>query len=200
MRLIGITTESILTGEAACINGLFREGLALLHVRKPQVAEEELERFIVQACDGFFGRVVLHDHFPLAGRLGLRGVHLNSRNPYRPEGVASVSRSCHTLEELKDTEGFEYRFFSPVFASISKPGYCPLYTPEQLKAAGETGTIGGSVVALGGIGPETIPVAAEYGFGGVAVLGALWGNFAKDGDRQSVVDRFYKLKEICERL
>ncbi len=199
MRLIGVTPEAVLPGEAACVNGLFRAGLPLLHVRKLYVSAEELERYIECAGAGFYDRLVLHDHFALAAKWGVKGVHLNSRNPCPPEGMAAVSRSCHTLEELAAAEGFEYRFFSPVFASISKPGYRPRYGPEELLAARDRGIVNPSVVALGGVDESTVPLAAAYGFGGVAVLGALWRDFEGSGNPRAVSDRLEVLLRLCEQ-
>jgi thiamine-phosphate pyrophosphorylase len=199
MRLIGVTPEVVLPGEAACVNGLFRAGLPLLHVRKPHLSAEELERYIERAGAGFYDRMVLHDCFMLAAKWGVKGVHLNSRNPRPPEGVAAVSKSCHTLEELGAAVGFEYRFFSPVFASISKPDYRPRYSPDELFAARDRGVIGRSVVALGGVEEHTIPLAAGYGFGGVAVLGALWGSGAGTVKESEVSERLEVLLKLCEQ-
>lgn len=111
--------------------------------------------------------------------------------------VLSVSRSCHSFEEVEAAldGGCDYVFLSPVFDSISKPGYGSAFTPEQLQWARARGIINRRVVALGGIDAENIPVAALCGFGGVAVLGALWGD--DSGNPGEVARRFEKLRNAC---
>ena len=85
----------------------------------------------------FRERVILHDHFELAEEYGLRGIHLKYNEARTFTGrnrFAHVSVSCHSFEEI-DALPFEpnYVFLSPVFDSISKPGYPSAFTPEYLK-------------------------------------------------------------------
>jgi hypothetical protein len=68
-----------------------------------------------------------------------------------------------------------------------------------LTDAKATGLINETVYALSGVTPLTIPYAAEYGFGGVVVLGSLWGNFEIDGNMTALINRFINLKNICDK-
>lgn len=43
-----------------------------------------------------------------------------------------------------------------------------------MRKAGESGLIDGKVVALGGVTPDKLSELRAWGFGGAAVLGALW--------------------------
>lgn len=62
------------------------------------------------------------------------------------------------------------------------------------------GIINTKVMALGGINEDTIPLAADYGFGGVAVLGALWADYPSDRDQEGLSKRFNNLWDITKGL
>jgi thiamine-phosphate pyrophosphorylase len=195
MNLIVITYETIFDGEASAINRLFERGMETLHLRKPQATKEELGILLSQIDEKFHSRIVLHDHFSLNDSFRLKGVHLNRRNSQCPnrQGL-SLSRSCHSLEELENNDDFNYVFLSPVFDSISKPGYNHAFSQEELRMAKER--INEKVIALGGISSETIPLVKAYGFGGVAVLGALWGAFPQDKNEDALLKRFDDLRSL----
>lgn len=177
MKLAVITTPAFFGGEEELVRRLFDSGLERLHLRKPGATREELVRFLDSLRASDRARIVLHDHFRLCLRYGCAGVHLNSRNPSLPaelEGV-SVSRSCHSLEELGTwKESCNYLFLSPIYDSISKEGYGSAFPREELEKARESGLLDSRVYALGGVSLEHIDELRGLGFGGVAVLGALW--------------------------
>ncbi|MDR2814950.1 MAG: thiamine phosphate synthase [Prevotellaceae bacterium] len=194
MQLIVVTSETLFEGEASALNMLFERGMSALHIRKPQASDAELRDLLLRINAEFHDRIVLHDGFSLVGSFRLRGVHLNRRNPVRPpQAVASVSRSCHSLNEVEQSRGFSYVFLSPVFNSISKRGYAQAFTEKDLLAAKAKGVTGEKVVALGGVSVATIPLAAAYGFGGVAVLGALWGDYPQRKDNRTLIRKFDEL-------
>lgn len=158
--------------EAAMIVRLLESGAAdVIHLRKPQAAEEYVAA-VVEAIPGAWRRrVMIHDHFSLTERYRLRGVQLNSRNRVAPESALCLSVSCHTLDEahsLADSVG--YLTLSPVFDSISKPGYKSAVSPESV--AGKLPE--GKVIALGGVTPADLFRLRRAGFAGSAMLGWLW--------------------------
>ena len=197
MKLIVITTENFFESEAEAIDQLFENGLSLLHIRKPRASYDETESFIKQIKTDFRPRVVLHDYNDLAELYGLKGIHLNLRNQANRDKVhfkLSISRSCHSLEDVAESQTCDYVFLSPVFDSISKAGYKQAFTPQQLEEAKQRKAINKKVIALGGIKTENIPVVRQYGFGGVAVLGALWRDFIVDRNVDELLKRFNALK------
>ena len=201
MRLIVVTTENLHSAEANAVNQLFGSGLDTLHLRKPNASEQQVVTLIEQIVPAYRNRIVLHDCFGLVQAYGLKGVHLNRRNPVAPNVTGiSVSRSCHSLQELEEHEAYSYSFLSPIFNSISKAGYSQAFIAEELNEAKRRGVINSNTIALGGISEETIPQAKRYGFGGVAVLGALWGNYESSGDISTLLDRFNRLQNICKQL
>lgn len=180
MEWIVITSPGFLQGEADFINRLFNHGLDRLHLRKPGADIGECRRLLDGISREWLPRIVVHDNFGLCREYGLGGVHLNGRNPMAPPNhEGSVSRSCHSLEEISRYKGeCDYLTLSPIFNSISKQGYMAAFEPEQLAAARDSGLIDSRVMALGGVTLENIPRVRELGFGGVAILGDVWQRMA----------------------
>ena len=187
MRIIVITRPSFFDGETALVNELFREGLEKLHLRKPGASEQQLAEWLQGIDPEYIGRIVLHDCYGLARRFPVGGVHLNSRNPDAPDFIGAehpaengarrltVSRSCHSIAEVqKYKANCDYLFLSPIYDSISKEGYGSAFSRIDLRKAADDGIIDSKVYALGGVSVEHIPELREFGFGGAAVLGALW--------------------------
>jgi thiamine-phosphate pyrophosphorylase len=103
------------------------------------------------------------------------GVHLTGRTPSAPAGFTGVlSRSCHSLAETDAfaSEG-DYAFLSPVYDSLSKPGYRAAFSMAELARAGAEGRLG-RVFALGGVTPARLRELQMLGFAGAAMLGAAW--------------------------
>ena len=183
MEWIVITSPGFLQGEADFIDRLFGHGLDRLHLRKPGADIGECRRLLDGISREWLPRSVVHDNFGLCREYGLGGVHLNGRNPIAPPNhEGSVSRSCHSLEEISRYKGeCDYLTLSPIFNSISKQGYMAAFGPGQLAAARDSGLIDRRVIALGGVTLENIPRVKELGFGGVAILGDVWQRMA-DGN------------------
>ena len=151
-KLVVITTPYFFADEASLIELLFAEGMSRLHLRKPDCKRDELEGLLDKISPAYYDRIVLHDWFTLAEERALGGVHLNKRNPEAPPLYkGSISRSC-----------------------ISKEGYGSGFSLDGLRSAKDI--IDDKVIALGGICPRTITKLKDIPFGGIAVLGALWGN------------------------
>ena len=176
MRLIVITSPAFLADEAASVNALFEAGLEILHLRKPHSSIDEVEHLLQSVSVSFRCRIVLHEHFGLVEKYGMKGIHLNARNPVVPEEYhGHISRSCHSLQEVEEWKNVcDYVFLSPIYDSISKEGYGAHFTTEQLQDARSRGLIDEKVVALGGICADNIPEVKSFGFGGVALLGDVW--------------------------
>lgn len=195
MRTIVITAPEFSEREAEQIGMLLAEGIDRVHLRKPQSTCEEMQRLLDALPADSLPRITLQDHLQLAPIYGTGGVHLNRRNPAVPQGFSGLkSRSSHTLHEIAEyASDFDYQLLSPLFDSISKAGYSARFTAEELHDARRSGILSHRVVALGGITPENMPAAAEYGFGGVAFLGYLWQGVS-DEERLRRVRKIVRLK------
>ncbi len=173
LSLIAVTRPDFVPGEAAAIVRLLCErGFSRVHIRKPGADALHVAALVRAVPPQLRGRLSLHDCFEVAADAGAGGVHLNSRCPAPPTGWHGlVSRSCHSLDELGHRRHFDYVFLSPVFDSISKPGYRAAFTEEELTASP---LVDSHVVALGGVTPARLGAVARMGFGGAAMLSAAW--------------------------
>lgn len=200
-KLIVLSPPDFLPGEEEAVARLFDEGMERFHLRKPEAEEKRLRDYLLQIPETYRSRIVLHDRFRLAPEFGLGGIHLNRRNPAPPPGFAgSISRSCHSLEEIRNDRSSDYVFLSPVFSSISKTGYESAFSPAELERASAAGLITHRVVALGGLDRTTIPLIAPYGFGGAAVLGALWQRYAGRSDTGRLLACYRELKQLLTSI
>ena len=95
------------------------------------------------------------------------GVHLAANDPTPVPRPGLVGRSCHTPAQLvaAATEGCNWATLSPIFASISKPGYGPPLGSTSLR----DGPL--PVYALGGIDASRAAACVAAGAVGVAVMG-----------------------------
>ena len=171
-KLIAITREVVEIDESCRICNLIDAGFDYVHIRKPALQKNEMQQFIESIPTRYYNRLKLHDHFDLADKYDLAGIHLNSRNRTAPIGfLKHVSKSCHSIEELRDIDRFEYVFLSPIFDSISKQGYNARFSKNELENS--SNLISEKVMALGGVADKHIPYLQKIGFGGCALLGYL---------------------------
>jgi Thiamine monophosphate synthase len=173
-RLIGITPSQSTPSEQERIIEFLANGIDFFHIRKPSLSVQELRDYLNVFPLEVRERLTLHANQSVALEMDLGGVHYNSKNPYPnscPTGLRK-SYSCHSLaevENLRDT--FDYVFLSPIYDSISKQGYKSHFSLEDLKTSK---AINDKVIALGGVSKDKFKELKDYGFGGAALLGALW--------------------------
>ena len=170
MKLIAITTPDFRQGEDLAIRRLIDRGWNRVHIRKPEAAREQLIRLIERIPVTYRQYISIHDHLDLAVKYSLGGVHLNSRNPFPPVGWKGlISRSCHSIEEIKKFPDLDYLTLSPIFDSISKPGYKSRFSLETLNNTNLK-----NVYALGGVTFSQLHKLKEIGFEGAAMLSEAW--------------------------
>ncbi len=175
MLWITITRPDFFPGESVFISRLLASGVDIVHLRKPGATAADCARLLDELPADDRRRIVVHDFFELVEPYGLRGIHLNARRSTVPDDYKGhVSRSCHSLEEVKLYKAAcDYVFLSPIFDSVSKQGYASAFTDEALKQASSEGIIDRKVVALGGVTPDKISYLRRLGFGGAAMLGCV---------------------------
>ncbi|MEG1685048.1 MAG: thiamine phosphate synthase [Bacteroides sp.] len=176
MKLIVITTPYFFFGEEKIITNLFNEGLEILHLRKPNADPIAYEHLLSLIPKQYHQKIVVHEHFFLQAKYGLKGIHLNARNKDIPANYsAQISCSCHSIKEVQEKKEIcDYVFLSPIFDSISKENYPSGYSSEILRQAVRNGIIDNKVMALGGIDSSNMQQIKDYSFGGAVVLGDLW--------------------------
>lgn len=170
---IAITGEDIRwKNEADIITAILDNGWTKVHLRHPNATLADMHRLIEMIPQRLYPKLRLHGHFELLTEFNLGGVHLNSRCPDLPKFyTGSYSRSCHTLAETRlYADSCDYITLSPIFPSVSKPGYGGnAFSDSELYSLPS-----GKTVALGGVTPERINTLRKYPFAGYAVLGYLW--------------------------
>ncbi|MGN1246189.1 MAG: thiamine phosphate synthase [Muribaculaceae bacterium] len=184
MKLIAITPEAPCSSPASCpmevqfLTSILDAGFHFVHVRKPGFTEQQLREYLAAIPAHYHNRLKLHSHFGLASEFAIGGFHLNHRSPTLPTGIDasrySISRSCHSLDELKAASACHYAFLSPIFDSISKQGYGSAFTTTLLRQFFATHPQCHNAVALGGVTPEHLSELEQCGFAGAAFLGYLF--------------------------
>lgn len=186
MKIIVITSPAEVKDEGEAIGRLLDSGVVeRIHLRKPALDAMETRRLIESISPGHYPRLSLHDHHDLACEYGLGGIHLNNRNPSLPADSQGhiISRSCHSAAEVAKaltTGRTGYCFLSPVFDSVSKPGYRGRIAPEDCRDLSSAGLLDERVFALAGITPENLREVRALGFLGAAILGAAWEDSSTD--------------------
>lgn len=196
MKLIVISPEGDDVREVPALMAMFAAGLVRYHVRKPGWSKEKLASWLNMLPERWRSRFVLHQHHDLVDEFKLLGRH------WRDDGTALLeppaasmapfsqidrtvpgifsSRSCHDLETLRMSLGkYDGVLLGPVFPSISKTGYEPdgeidlteLYQLLRHRTSYQKHT---EVIALGGLTPANATRCRNFGFDGVATLGAIW--------------------------
>lgn len=166
-------------GESNILCSLMDKYEFTFHLRKPNASNRDYDIFMQSIPKEFHNRIVLHDAYNLQQKYQVKGLHFSTMNRSIAENIITrrtKSTSCHSVAEARTQDGiFDYVFLSPVFKSISKPGYTggldmievKAYLSEQRKM---------QIIALGGIDETKIQELESYMFDGVAVLGAVWTN------------------------
>ncbi len=175
-----ITLPGPLSGEAQAVCALQRSGAGIVHLRKPGFSAAALEALLNEWREAGVAmeRVTLHGSRELALRFGCGGVHLPAAElPAASGDRLRRSASAHSWEEAEPLASVaDYVWLSPLFDSISKPGYRSgidlRETPARFAALEPV--LRERIVALGGISAGNIVSVRRAGFRGAALLGAVW--------------------------
>lgn len=168
MLILVVTPEIPHENEPELIVNMLLCGVDRVHLRHPSLSVVEMRNIIDAIPFELRERLTVHDCFELVEEFPQLGINLNSRNtlvPDKPHGL--MSRSCHSISEAMQPA--DYVLLSPIFPSISKPGYHSHFSEAELK-----GLPRGKVVALGGMTPERIASLKCYPFIGAAFSGFVW--------------------------
>ncbi len=204
MKLILISAPGIVNEEIKTLVKLFKSGLDHFHLRKPEYSLEQFVDYIEQIPENFHDKIVIHNHYDLVNRYNLRGIHGNQRSIRDIKSNRIIHRSCslHSVSEIEQSARvFDYVFLSPIFGSISKPGYLGNFElnllKEQIQNLKQSGLLGKTeIIALGGMDENNIETSEPIGFDGVAMLGAIW---TPDINNHERVEKFIKIKNILHK-
>lgn len=210
LKLIVISSVENIKDEINTVIQLFENELEYFHLRKPELPEEELRKYITRIPEEFHSRIIIHSHFNLIYEFNLKGIHFNKKNikTYWNK-FNNIKRhksvSCHSFDEVltifhKNKKKFDYVFLSPVFDSISKKGYKSSFSEDSIRNFFKENPdfIGHKIIALGGINEYNVEKTLQIGFGGVAICGVLWENFKETRNINKILLTFKKIKEKCQ--
>ena len=198
MQLVVLSYPTFFTEEIPVLVQLFEAGLELFHLRKHEATRDELEQFIEAIPAKYYARIVVHQHYEMVDKYGLRGIHLNrhTTSDFRPQS-GTVSTSLHTLEEVKKiTSPLDYAFLSPIFDSVSKKVYKSKFQ-DHLALEQTVSNSKVPIYALGGMSTCRVAQVGSLGFKGSVVLGNIWEPAALEQDVQTTLTNFHVISNSC---
>ena len=186
MKIIIVSNPKAIIHEIETVKSLFKSGLEVFHLRKPGYSKAQYEAYLDRIPSKYWNRIVIHDHFILALKYNLRGVHISGR--LRNKSISQslkinllkflkpdlkISATHYTLASFKKYDRkYEYVFLSPVFDAISEDHRRSPFRTEDIRLINANPEY--RVIAMGGVQEQRIPMAKELGFNGVALLGSIW--------------------------
>lgn len=158
----------------------FRGGCRWFGLREKDVPPAErralLRALIALGCP--FGAIVsVHDDVDAAVAEGAGGLHLPAGGDPAaarrrlPEALIGVSVHAPDEAAAQLASGADYVTLSPIFLTLSKPGYGPAVGLEALADAARLAA--GPIVALGGIDKTNAGACLAAGARGIAVMGGI---------------------------
>ena len=177
MKKIVITYDQFLDGEVDLIKALIKDGLYAVHIRKHESTLEEMEAFVLKFDSFHRAFFVMCSHRSLVDKYGMKGMHFSSYEevPDERQDWYTYSTSCHTLEELtSNKDKVDYVLLSPIFDSISKPGYVSSWKDRNELTNALMNHDGCEVMALGGVAEDKLKDVKHMCFDGYAMLGSIW--------------------------
>ncbi|CAL1521215.1 thiamine phosphate synthase [Chitinophaga sp. MM2321] len=192
-----ITSPERLNEEGKILTALLKAGVSRILLRKPQWTPEAYHDLIAAIDPAFYSKIIIHDNFQVCHTYALGGIHLSGK--MRNSITGSEWQLCLRQYPLRSTgihhpseiatmdKQFSALLLSPVFNSISKPGYGGRFAQALDNKAGHT------ILALGGVDHTNITHLKQWHFDGAALLGAIWKQPAK------AVDNYYRIQELWNR-
>jgi len=175
--IIVISKEQYDNSEPKIWLQLLENGLENLHIRKYDLTDMEVIQLINSIPMTFRKALVLHSHHHLANELGINRLHFNShlRDNVSKNGFKNYQLTCsvHDISEFNSLGSYwEYALLSPVYPSLSKPGYG--LNKSVISQLVDRKNRQVSLVALSGINKENIDNTVQMGFDAVALMGSIW--------------------------
>jgi thiamine-phosphate pyrophosphorylase len=196
--LLVITYADHLPGETACWKELLAAGADAILLRKPGWTEDDYVGLLEQTDPAVYPQLLIAQYCQLQQRYGLLGAHFSEhlRNSTPPQWLEALrSEGCLLSTGIHHTGAlpvmrarWDLLLLSPVFDSISKPGYKG-QVQEGFRLARDTNAGKARVLAMGGVNQNNAGKALQMGFDGIALLGAVW----QEPDK--AVEHFIKIKK-----
>ncbi len=180
-RLLLVTDRRLAARDlASVVDDAVSAGARWVWFRDKDLERQERLALARQILAAIGGRAVMTvgSDIGLAMELGLKAVHLSMAADVAEArqnlgAQALIGLSAHSLDDVARAKamGADYITLSPIFETMSKPGYGPCLGLGILRAATAVGI---PIIALGGINPELVKAVMDEGVDGVAVMGGIY--------------------------
>jgi thiamine-phosphate pyrophosphorylase len=195
-----ITSEHFFEDEFKLLNE-FLEHDIYIHIRKPFADSIQISNLLNSISPEFYPKISIHYHYELMNKYFLGGIHISTFNRTSlenrllemPEVLKNI-RITYSLHENDKSVALkfipDYVFISPVWNSISKPGYQGKNIhPDVFKLNPQT-----LKIALGGIKRENVEQTLQMGYDGIAVCGYVWNSNNPKKIFENVYNEYVKCK------
>ncbi|MFK7848420.1 MAG: thiamine phosphate synthase [Rhodothermales bacterium] len=153
-------------------------GVEWVHLRDHAATDVAFESSVAALVTSLQGiapdiNISINGRLTIADDFGLH-YHTGKGKPFATHrGILKTGYSAHTVEEgMQLAEaGVDYLFYSPIFATSSKPGHKGVGLDDLKTFCKAVGNV--PVYALGGITPENCAACLKAGAQGVALLSGL---------------------------
>ena len=180
-RLYAITDRKLCAPRTLydTIHDLLDVGVSAIQLREKDLSDAEYIKSaepLCKLCHAYSAQLFINSRIKIAMNVGADGLHLPGDSVSVEKVVKKTNRrfiigsSVHTLTEAKqrETEGADFITYSPIYPTLSKPGYGPAVGLDGLRKVTEG--VNMPVFALGGITPERVSECLDAGAYGVAVM------------------------------
>ena len=162
------------------VHNLLDAGVSAIQLREKDLNAAEyikLAEILCKCCHAYSAQLFINSRIRIAMEVGADGLHLPGESIAVEKVIEETNHhfiigcSVHTLTEAqqREKEGADFITYSPIYPTLSKPGYGPVeHDLEGLRNITENVNI--PVFALGGITPERVPECLSAGAYGVAVM------------------------------
>lgn len=163
--------DRLVEAVAAAVEG----GVNAVQLREKDLARRDLALLAarLRASIGGSALLIVNGNADVASEVAADGLHLPAGAEFaRPDGVALVGRSVHSVEAAvqAEREGADYVIAGPIFETSSHRGVAA--AGVRLISA-VVASVSVPVLAIGGITAARVPDVLSAGAGGVAVISAV---------------------------
>lgn len=178
IRMLAVVSlDYIVPRETQMVNAMFDRGLDIFHIRKKNVSDSDIDQYIHQIDPIHRDKLAVHLVQEMTVPKNIKRLHFPSALRHtlkdREQQGWILSTSTHSINEFNSlSASWSYSFLSPVYPSISKPGYgMSTRVLNELSAREHAET---KLIALGGITLENLQTVCDQGADGAALSGAVW--------------------------
>ncbi len=170
------------------VHGLLDVGVSAIQLREKDLSDTafiKLAEPLCQLCHTYSAQLFINSRIKIATEIGADGLHLPGDSGSVKKVIEETNHRfiigssvhAHTEAKQREMEGADFITYSPIYPTLSKPGYGPTISPDQIGLEDDleglrkvTEQVNIPVFALGGITPQRVGECLNAGAYGVAVM------------------------------